>query len=147
MSPHAESLRFTAFDGADEAVTSVLSSISGAVERLGARAGWSDSLVYRVNLVLDELASNVLSHGVSGEPPAGALEIDLVGSSGEVRIDVADDGPAFDPVAAPDPAPLDPTAPVPVGGLGLHLVRTIAACVSYRREAGRNCVRLLIRAE
>ena len=147
MPSHAESLRFTAFGAADEAVSPVLAAISRAVERLGARAGWSDALVYRVNLVLDELASNVLSHGVSGEPPAAALEIDLVGSSGEARIDVADDGPAFDPVAAPAPVALDPGAPVPVGGLGLHLVRTVAACVTYRREAGRNRVRLLIRAE
>ena len=56
-------------------------------------------------------------------------------------IELHDDGPAFDPTAAPSSGARVGDADAP-GGWGLTLVRRTVDDLSYRREAGRNILRL-----
>ena len=55
----ARSLKFAA--SAEPRRDSILRAISAAVDDLGNKEGWGESLTYKVNLVLDELATNILS--------------------------------------------------------------------------------------
>ena len=63
----------------------------------------------------------------------------MVCEADTVTIEIVDDGPRFDPL---EDAPLpDPDAPLedrPVGGLGVHLVRTMMDEISYRYQDGKN---------
>jgi len=55
-----------------------------------------------------------------------------------VILTITDDGMAFNPLAVEPPdvsLPLDERA---IGGLGIHLVRSLFDEVSYRRAVGRN---------
>ena len=57
---------------------------------------------------------------------------------GVLTAHVEDDGRAFNPLEAPAPdidAGIDER---PIGGLGIHLVRSVMSSVEYRREDGRN---------
>ena len=114
-----------------------LSDVADAIEELGTREQWSPDFLFRMNLVLEEMSLNVMTHGRS----AGAheLEIVVVCEADTVTIEIVDDGPRFDPL---EDAPLpDPDAPLedrPVGGLGVHLVRTMMDEMTYRYEDGLN---------
>jgi len=58
---------------------------------------------------------------------------------------VSDDGVPFHPLAMPSPdttRPLDEREP---GGLGIHLVRSLATETSYARRDGRNVVSLVMK--
>ena len=60
----------------------------------------------------------------------------------DLVIDIADDARPFDPtrVAPPDlHAPLEER---PIGGLGIHLVRSLMDGMEYRHDGRRNLVRL-----
>lgn len=119
-----------------------LSDITDAIEELGERERWSPDFLFRMNLVLEEMTLNVMTHG--REAGASELEVAIVCEEDTVTVEISDDGPLFDPLQdAPVPdtdAALDDR---PVGGLGVHLVREMMDEVSYRYEDGRN--RLLIR--
>lgn len=125
----------------------VLVDIAAVVEGLGRREGWSQGFVYRLNVILDELASNILSHGRGGVGPVSRLAIEIRSEPRKAVLEVCDDGDPFDPVRDAPPRPVvDPgTGLVPVGGLGLHLVRSMADTLSYRHEDGRNCVTVTAR--
>ena len=121
-----------------------LERISSAIEELGQRDEWPDDLVFRVNLVLEELILNIMDYGAEDDDPDIALEIQSMDDS--ISIDLSDRGRAFDPLTeAPEP---DLTASVGerrVGGLGVHLTKTLMDEVHYSREADRNRLSIVTR--
>ncbi len=119
-----------------------LKRISAAIEDFGGEENWSPALVFRVNLVLEELGLNIMSYG--HDDHLHEIEITLTSEADVFTIEVADDGRPFDPLNdAPRPnleAALEDRA---VGGLGLHLVRTLMDEMHYRRERGKNHLTLI----
>ena len=128
--------------------TDNLHYLQGEVEELGQREEWPDSLVFKVNLVLEELGLNILSYGGSGADRRPEIEIVLISEDDSLTIEVLDDGQPFNPLAdAVEPdieAILDDR---PVGGLGVHLVRTLMDDLSYQRAAGRNLLKMVSKRE
>lgn len=125
----------------------VRKTIARSVAALAARHGWTERVACKVQLVLDELASNVVSHGRS-QGPTPHIEIRIASEEGTVRIDVTDDGTAFDPLTEAPPVPVrDRDRPVTIGGLGVHLVKEMTRTMAYRHEGERNHLRLTIGTE
>ena len=58
--------------------------------------------------------------------------------TGELAAEVEDDGRPFNPLDAPPPDLTQPLEDRPIGGLGVHFLRTLMDGVEYRREQGRN---------
>ncbi len=112
-----------------------LGRITAIVENLGEQDDWPPDLVFKVNLVLDELSVNIVNYG--GE--ASEIEVCLDADADEVRVEISDDGRPFDPLndaMQPDlHAALEDRA---IGGLGIHLVREMMDELHYRREDGKN---------
>lgn len=111
--------------------------MAAAVEEFAEQQSWPAGVVFKVNLVLEELVINVMTHGGR----EGREEIEVTVTSGEERITItiSDNGVAFDPLSdAPEPETSGSIEDRHVGGLGVHLVRTMMDGVSYRREPGRN---------
>ena len=93
--------------------------------------------LYAVNLALDEVVTNVVCYGFDNFTNE-ELEARLSTHGGELETVVVDGGRAFNPLDAPAPdlsAPLNERA---LGGLGIHLVRSLMDRVEYRREAEKN---------
>lgn len=115
-------------------------AVTAWVASHAAAAGMSPDRLLWVELAVEEMFSNLCRH-----VPAGTLEkvrIRLFSDEDSFGVELADQGPAFDPLAAPEPdltAPLESRSP---GGLGLMLTRKVAREMRYRREAGRNIVTL-----
>jgi anti-sigma regulatory factor (Ser/Thr protein kinase) len=63
-----------------------------------------------------------------------------------VEVTVADDGPAFDPLARPDPVVTEPLERRQPGGLGIALVKALMDEVRYERTT-RNVLTMRKRIE
>jgi phosphoserine phosphatase RsbU/P len=94
--------------------------------------------------VLDEIVANVIRHGKAGE---NETQVSLALDGRRLIIDVTDAGVAFNPLDAPPPifdVPLEERRP---GGLGIHIVKTLAESVSYSRDSDRNHLKVTMRLE
>ena len=101
----------------------------------------------RLVVCLDELFTNALRHGRSGELGGGRLALAVDGHPDQqVTLVWEDDGPPFDPLgwlAANPPAPPGGT-PGKEGGFGLALIAGWAHEIAYDREDGWNRLRLVL---
>jgi anti-sigma regulatory factor (Ser/Thr protein kinase) len=105
------------------------------IERVGARWGLAEPLLFRARVCVSELANNVLEHGRL-KPDAGHIAIELRHVPPGLEIEMSDPGAAFDLSTAPDVEPGEDR----VGGRGLRLVRAYAHGITYRRHQDRNVV-------
>ena len=118
-----------------------LGEIERAVAEFGAEHEWAADLLFHVQLVLDELATNVINHGYG----AGGHDFQIMIESGPraVRIEVVDEAQPFDPLQdAPLPTTDASLEERQVGGLGVHIAKQLMDELKYRRENGKN--RLLL---
>jgi serine/threonine-protein kinase RsbW len=107
------------------------------IDAFGEERGVPGSVLFAVNLALDEIVTNIIVHG-HGERADHNIQVDVVLDQGVLEATVRDDAPPFNPLAVP---PVDLTAPAegrPIGGLGVHLVRSVMDSVDYRREGAQN---------
>ncbi len=121
-----------------------LPRIQTAIGEFSREQDWPPDIEFQVDLVLEELVLNVVNHGGGGRE--GEIKIDLVSDEKAVTIQITDDGRPFDPLTdAPEPDTESSIEDRAVGGLGIHLVRTMMDEVSYRREENKNHMRLVKR--
>jgi len=95
------------------------------------------AVVFDINVVLDEVLSNILKYGYA-DGALHKIHIQLSATDTAVEISIEDDGTAFDPLAQPEPDLSLPLAERPIGGLGLHFVRKLMDDVRYKRKNNRN---------
>ena len=118
-----------------------ISALTRRVAAFLADAGVDARAAYHVELVLDELLTNVATHGGAEAP----VHVNLTISPDRVVAEVVDSGIAFDPCVA---RYVDVTAGLeerPVGGLGLLLVQRMTESLAYERAGDRNQTRFSIR--
>ena len=116
------------------------------IETFGEANDLPEPKVYVVNLMLDELVTNLVMHGNSN---SGTLKANIrleVGEGGIV-LTVEDDGQPFDPTAAEAPDVDAALEDRQVGKLGLHFVKSLADRVSYRLENGRNLLTINVETD
>jgi anti-sigma regulatory factor (Ser/Thr protein kinase) len=92
---------------------------------------------FNVRLVLDEAVINVMVHGFDDVLEHG-INVSLSLDSGVLAIHIDDDGVAYNPLDAPPPRFDLPIEERRIGGLGVHIMKTLARSVEYRRADGRN---------
>lgn len=116
--------------------------LAATVEAFGEDHDLSPKLVFQLNLALEELVTNIICHAYDDELPH-LIRVTLGHDGGRVTAEVEDDGRPFDPFAdAPTPDLEQELDDRPVGGLGVHLIRSFMEEVGYRREGERNVVSL-----
>ena len=121
-----------------------LPRIQSAIGEFSREQDWPPDIEFQVDLVLEELVLNVVNHGSRGGE--GEINIELVSDPEAVIIQIIDDGRPFDPLTdAPEPDTESGIDDRAVGGLGIHLVRTMMDDVTYRREENKNYMRLVKR--
>ena len=93
--------------------------------------------LYAVNLALDEVVTNVVLYGF--ETSAGQVVAVRVETTGDdLRSEVVDAGREFNPLNAPLPDLTGALEERALGGLGIHLVRSLMDRVEYRRDGAKN---------
>ena len=69
----------------------------------------------------------------------GDIEISLFSDDERVTVEISDDGRPFNPLTELEPPDVDaPLGDRPIGGLGVHLVRTLMDEMHYSRQDGKN---------
>jgi anti-sigma regulatory factor (Ser/Thr protein kinase) len=91
-----------------------------------------------VDLLVEELIMNVCAYAYPDDRPGDVTVTHSSPGPGELTVEVADQGAEFNPLKAEKPDLTLSLEARPVGGLGIHLVKTIAKSLSYRREQGWN---------
>ena len=97
------------------------------------------------DLALTEWVTNVISYAYEDDQEHW-LSVRFLTAPNRARVEVEDDGRAFNPLTLP---PVDTTVPLeqrPVGGLGIHMIRQLMDSVEYRRTDGRNFLTLTRRS-
>lgn len=88
-------------------------------------------------VAVDELVSNVLNHREGRDRPRVDLRLERR-DGGVLGLEIVDDGREFDPFSLPAPDLAAPLEARRVGGLGIHLARSLAASVAYQRDEDKN---------
>jgi anti-sigma regulatory factor (Ser/Thr protein kinase) len=126
----------------------VLRRIAREVEELGQRESWPDGLVFKVNLVLEEVGINILSYGGEGGELWPEFEIVIKSEEDALIIHVSDRGRPFDPFHdAPKPSIGADIEDRNIGGLGIYLVQTMMDDMSYEHSGGKNQLTMVARRE
>ena len=112
------------------------------VDEFKARHGLADEDANAIHVVLDEVLSNAIRHGLAGAA-SHAIVVTLELSEDEIVVEVEDDGVAYDPTQAAAPVLAATLEERKDGGLGVAFVRALTDSIEYRRIDGRN--RLMLR--
>jgi anti-sigma regulatory factor (Ser/Thr protein kinase) len=118
-----------------------ISVIRSALDRFGAEERIPGKVLIEMQVVLDEIVSNVIKYAW----PGGGSHDFLVRLSIDhttVGVEVIDDGQAYDPRDAPMPAPASSSRRPPPGGLGIHLIKQLVDFLEYERIDEHNRVSL-----
>jgi anti-sigma regulatory factor (Ser/Thr protein kinase) len=111
-----------------------------AMEYLGG-AGVDARATHHVALVIDEMLTNVVSHGAA---PGGTVGVKIDILPDRVKAEILDPGLPFDPRAAPGPDLETDVENRAIGGVGLLLVRTLTCELDYERSGDRNRTRFAV---
>ena len=116
---------------------SELEKVAQFVEEIGEELGLSMELQMNLNLVMEEMVTNVIFYAY---PQGEVADIELLAKSDgkELTFVLSDQGKEFDPTAKED-ADLDVNpADRELGGMGIFIVKNIMNKVTYQRLEGRN---------
>jgi phosphoserine phosphatase RsbU/P len=107
-------------------------------ERYVAQWAGAKPLIPVLNMALDDLLNNVVQYAFPNDPTEHIIEVTGEVRNGYVILTFTDDGIPFNPltVEAPDLSLL--LHEREIGGLGIHLVRSMLDEVSYHRAVGHN---------
>jgi anti-sigma regulatory factor (Ser/Thr protein kinase) len=128
-------------------ISNALPGISEVLDRLdvfAAKHAVPAAAVRRAKTILDDLLNNIVSYGYE-TPGQDEVHIRLERGADHLRISTLDHGTPFNPLEqkAPDTeAPLEERA---IGGLGIHLIQTLADAISYERLDDANVLTIDIR--
>jgi serine/threonine-protein kinase RsbW len=116
---------------------SELDRVSQRVNEFGAHQRLGPQVLHDLDLALEEVLANIISYGYT-DVREHEIRVSLSVHSGQVRVDVEDDGQPFNPLEAPAPDTAKPVNERSVGGLGIHLVRQLMDGLEYKRAGDRN---------
>jgi anti-sigma regulatory factor (Ser/Thr protein kinase) len=107
------------------------------IETFGETHCLPPEVVFNLKLALDEVVTNIISYAYDDEADH-RVKIHVTLDRDVVSVRVEDDGRAFNPLDAQSPDIRLGIDERPIGGLGVHIVRSVMDALEYRRENGRN---------
>ena len=116
---------------------SELEKVAQFVEEIGEELGLSMELQMNLNLVMEEMVTNVIFYAY---PQGEVADIELLAKSDgkELTFVLSDQGKEFDPTAKEDANPDINPADREIGGMGIFIVKNIMNKVTYQRLEGKN---------
>ena len=111
--------------------------LADLIAAFGEQQAWPPKTIFDVNLILEELATNIIRYGYDDGAEHEFL-IQITATPGGMEIRIEDDAKAFNPLDLPKPDLEQPLEDRPIGGLGIYLVRKMTDTMEYRREDQKN---------
>lgn len=119
-----------------------LQRLQESLRGLGKKWELTNALIMNLELVLEEIVSNIIFYGFEDEREH-TIEVDFRKLEHEILIRISDDGIPFDLTAVESFHDQDKTAEErEIGGLGIHFVKTLVDRIEYRRDQNKNILTL-----
>jgi anti-sigma regulatory factor (Ser/Thr protein kinase) len=118
-----------------------LRKVVEAVNKFGADHGLPMIVLSEMNVALDEILNNIITYGFVDDKHH-EIVISLCLAQDALTAEVQDDGIAFNPIEALPPDLSGGLFERRVGGLGIHLIRSLMDNMEYDRKGGLNQLRL-----
>jgi serine/threonine-protein kinase RsbW len=125
-----------------ESRLSDLVQVAPWIERLAAQHAIPQETQFAIDLCLEEVLSNIIRHGYSGEPNHSIAVRFESPRSGYFVFIVEDKAPLFNPIDAQQPPPISADDDLQVGGQGIRLVREFADALEYQATPSGNRLRI-----
>ena len=108
---------------------------------------FSDEVIYAIQLSVDELFTNIVSYGYD-DSQTHTVKFVINVTQDEVQIEIIDDAKPFNPLDDAPDVNLDLSVEErKIGGVGIHLVKSLMTEVSYVRDGKFNRLRLVKKFE
>lgn len=120
-----------------------LAAVIGFVERCAAWGEIESGKIPGLLIAVEEAFVNVCHYAYPRG--TGDVEVTCCFEEDSFVVEIADQGLTFDILSIPDPDTTIAISEREVGGLGVHLIRTLTDEVTSRRENGRNILRIVLR--
>lgn len=122
--------------------------ISAFIWAVAVDAALSKRQAYRLHLAVDEIVTNIVTHGYGQLEDSPPIALWAEVSPVQVSITIQDSGAPYDITqAAPPPDLTQPPELRDVGGLGVYLVVRFVDELRYEYVNGYNITRVVIRQE
>ncbi len=121
-----------------------LTRLAEFVDCFGEQAELPLKVIFELNLCLDELITNVVSYGYTDQE-IHTIEITIHKESDIVSLKIIDDGISFNPLTKTPPDTTLPLEERQLGGLGIHLVKSVMSDYEYQRDGVNNILKLFKR--
>lgn len=109
-----------------------LDEVGQFVQNAAKHANLNSKNTYRLRLAVDEIVTNIITHGYAENGKHGAVDLQAELNSNALTIIVEDSAIPYDPRQAPQPDVTLPLEQRNIGGLGVYL--TIRSLDEFRYE-------------
>ena len=123
-----------------------ISRIGAEVESFAREHGVAAVVQQALDLALVEWVTNIVSYGYE-DSAEHLVRVRLTREEDGVRVEVEDDGRMFNPLEYPPVDTSLPLAEKPVGGLGIHMIRSLMDSMEYTRRGEKNVLTMTKRAK
>ena len=110
-----------------------LDQVTDFIDNHLSERGVSNKLIFKVNMAIDEIYSNIARYSGATEARVGCNV-----SENKVSLRFVDNGSPYDPTVKEDPDTTLSAEEREIGGLGIYMVKKIMDEISYEYKDGRN---------
>lgn len=114
-----------------------LDSLTAQVEQVLEERQLPPKVVFAVQLVIDELVSNIIKYGTAAKNDSG-IAVRLVFDDEAIAVEIEHEGERFNPFERAEPVLDQPVEEREIGGLGIHLTRKMMDECEFSYRDGRN---------
>lgn len=116
-----------------------LGTIAKRVMEAAKDAGLDKKKAYKLRLAVDEIATNIVTHGYEEAGKNGDIDLEVAVNEQALTIILSDTGVEFDPTQKTPQDDLHlPIEERDMGGLGVHLAMDSVDELKYKREGENN---------
>lgn len=137
----AEETVFALEDPGFESISRVIDGVCGPASRFG------EEYAAELGIIIDELMNNCVSYAFENASGKPELCVTARFFPGETRLIISDNGTPFDPLRDAPEAPDLAEGELPVGGVGIKLVKNLCDGMEYSRRDGKNVLTVIKKAK
>jgi serine/threonine-protein kinase RsbW len=118
-----------------------LDKLSRHLDIYGRKIELPKKFLFEINLVLDELFTNIICYGFYGNREH-IIRVTITLKNDEICVCIEDDGIPFNPIEFEIPDMPHSIEDCKIGGLGIHIVRKLMDDICYQRSGDKNVLAL-----
>ena len=118
--------------------------MSAWIYQTGKLMNLPQALAFELDLCATEAVTNIITYAYD-TAASHCIRLRLRQARSRVNIEIEDDGKPFNPLEFPPAQPVFSLEDAPLGGRGIHLIRSLMTECKYRRRDGKNIFTMVSR--